>query len=107
MSGDASPRTTRHGPSAPTTFAMFPLDDFARRHRRLFVLTGAGVSTDSGIPGYRDENGAWKRRAPMMLQEFVRSAPARQRYWARSMVGWPLIARAQPNVAHSALASLE
>ena len=87
--------------------AVTALHDFARRHPRLFVLTGAGVSTDSGIPGYRDDNGTWQRSAPMMLQEFLRSPPARQRYWARSMVGWPLIARAQPNAAHSALASLQ
>jgi NAD-dependent SIR2 family protein deacetylase len=87
--------------------AVSQLHDFARGHPRLFVLTGAGVSADSGIPGYRDENGEWKRRAPVMLQEFLRSAAARQRYWARSMIGWPLIARAQPNTAHSALASLE
>jgi len=83
------------------------LHDFVRQHRRLFVLTGAGVSADSGIPGYRNENGEWKRRAPVMLQDFLRSAAARQRYWARSMIGWPLIARAQPNAAHHALASLE
>jgi len=83
------------------------LHDFARRHRRLFVLTGAGVSTDSGIPGYRDESGAWKRRAPITLQEFLGSAVARQRYWARSMGGWPLVARARPNPAHVALASLQ
>ena len=83
------------------------LHDFARRHRRLFVLTGAGVSAASGIPGYRDENGNWKRRAPIMLQDFLRSEATRQRYWARSMIGWPVVARAQPNAAHVALASLE
>ena len=83
------------------------LHDFARRYRRLFVLSGAGVSAASGIPGYRDENGDWKRRAPVMLQDFLRSEATRQRYWARSMIGWPVVARAQPNAAHVALASLE
>ena len=83
------------------------LPDFARRYRRLFVLTGAGVSVDSGIPGYRDENGSWKRSAPVMLQDFMHSAASRQRYWARSMIGWPVVARARPNAAHVALASLE
>ena len=83
------------------------LHDFVRQHARLFVLTGAGVSVDSGIPGYRDENGSWKRSAPVMLQDFLRSEATRRRYWARSMIGWPVVARAQPNAAHVALASLE
>src|SRR4029450_10659318 len=87
--------------------AVSQLHDFARGHPRLFVLTGAGVSADSGIPGYRDEEGNWKRRAPVMLQDFLRSDVARQRYWARSMIGWPVVARAQPNPAHVALAWLE
>ena len=86
---------------------VIDLPDFARRYRRLFVLTGAGVSVDSGIPGYRDENGDWKRSEPVMLQDFLRSEATRQRYWARSMIGWPVVARAQPNAAHGALASLE
>ena len=86
---------------------MIDLQDFVQRHPRLFVLTGAGVSVDSGIPGYRDENGDWKRSAPVMLQDFLQSAASRQRYWARSMIGWPVVARAQPNAAHVALASLE
>jgi NAD-dependent SIR2 family protein deacetylase len=73
----------------------------------LFVLSGAGVSTDSGIPGYRDDDGQWKRSAPITAQEFLRSAAARRRYWARSMAGWPLVAQARPNAAHQALARLE
>lgn len=109
--GENQPPALRAGQrwqcSDPVPETVAQLHDFARRHPRLFVLTGAGLSTDSGIPGYRDENGEWKRQAPVMLQEFLRSASARQRYWARSIVGWPLIARAQPNAAHSALASLE
>ena len=86
---------------------MIDLHAFVQRHSRLFVLTGAGVSADSGIPHYRDEDGHWKRRAPVMLQDFLRSEATRQRYWARSMIGWPVVARAQPNAAHVALASLE
>jgi NAD-dependent SIR2 family protein deacetylase len=86
---------------------VIDLHDFVQRHPRLFVLTGAGVSADSGIPGYRDEEGNWKRRAPVMLQDFLRSEATRQRYWARSMIGWPIVARARPNAAHVALASLE
>jgi len=83
------------------------LRDLLRQHPRWFVLTGAGISTDSGIPGYRDERGAWRHPPPMTLQEFLRSEHARRRYWARSMVRWPRFARALPNVAHGALASLE
>jgi NAD-dependent SIR2 family protein deacetylase len=86
---------------------VIDLPDFAQQYPRLFVLTGAGVSVDSGIPGYRDDNGNWKRSAPVMLQDFLHSAASRQRYWARSMIGWPVVARAQPNAAHLALASLE
>lgn len=80
---------------------------FVRDHRRLFVLTGAGCSTESGIPDYRDQQGRWKHRQPVMYQDFVRSDAARRRYWARSFVGWPRIDNARPNGAHHALASLE
>ncbi len=75
--------------------------------REVVVLTGAGVSTDSGIPDYRDEDGKWKQSPPMQLREFTGSAAARQRYWARSMVGWQRMAGARPNRAHAALAELE
>lgn len=71
------------------------------------VLTGAGVSTDSGIPAYRDEEGRWKQSAPMQFRDFVGTPLARQRYWARSMVGWARMARAEPNPAHRALSELE
>jgi NAD-dependent SIR2 family protein deacetylase len=73
----------------------------------VFVLSGAGVSTDSGIPGYRDEHGAWKGRAPVQYREFVGSEAVRKRYWARSSLGFPLIASARPNAAHHALRALE
>jgi NAD-dependent SIR2 family protein deacetylase len=80
---------------------------FVQQYPRLFVLSGAGISTDSGIPGYRDADGRWTRASPVLLQDFVRSAAVRQRYWARSMVGWPTVANARPNIAHDALARLE
>ena len=83
------------------------LEDFIRRHHRITVLTGAGCSTDSGIPDYRDLEGQWKRSPPMTYQIFTGSELARRRYWARSMLGWPLIAAARPNAAHRALAALE
>ncbi|MGN4189393.1 NAD-dependent protein deacetylase [Burkholderia gladioli] len=86
--------------------ALDALHAFVERHPRLFVLTGAGISTDSGIPGYRDRNGQWMRSPPIQYQEFVGSESARRRYWARSMLGWPVVGRARPNAAHRAIARL-
>ncbi|MBI0329190.1 NAD-dependent protein deacetylase [Burkholderia plantarii] len=86
--------------------ALDALQAFVERHPRLFVLTGAGISTDSGIPGYRDRNGRWMRSQPIQYQEFVGSDHARRRYWARSMLGWPVVGRARPNAAHRALARI-
>jgi len=83
------------------------LGEFITRHPRLFVLTGAGCSTASGIPDYRDDNGDWKRARPVMLQPFLASELTRQRYWARSLVGWHRMSTARPNGAHLALAKLE
>ena len=80
---------------------------FVRRHPRLFVLTGAGVSTDSGIPGYRDADGRWTRTPPVCIDEFLHTVEGRRRYWRRSMLGWPQLAGARPNAAHGALARLE
>jgi len=73
----------------------------------VFVLSGAGVSTDSGIPDYRDEHGAWKGRQPIQYRDFVASDAVRRRYWARSMLGFPLMQSARPNLAHRALSALE
>ena len=83
------------------------LADFATRHPRLFVLTGAGCSTDAGIPDYRDTNGDWKRPSPVTFQAFTGDDTTRRRYWARSLVGWPTMAQARPAAAHHALAQLE
>jgi len=83
------------------------LQDFVSSHRCLCILSGAGVSTASGIPGYRDDAGQWKRPPPVMLQEFMTKPSARRRYWARSMLGWPIVSGASPNAAHDALARLE
>ncbi|OUZ12135.1 NAD-dependent deacetylase [Aeromicrobium sp. PE09-221] len=72
------------------------------RSRRWLVLTGAGVSTDSGIPDYRGPDAP--PRTPMTYQEFIGSAPARRRYWARAHVGWSHMRAAEPNAAHRDLA---
>ncbi|MEM1081236.1 MAG: NAD-dependent protein deacetylase [Pseudomonadota bacterium] len=77
------------------------------QHRRIMVLTGAGCSTGSGIPAYRDGEGQWRRRQPIFYQDFMRDEAVRKRYWARSFFGWPLIQRARPNTAHYALARLQ
>jgi NAD-dependent SIR2 family protein deacetylase len=97
-----------HSQSVPVGRHALPeLCGFVQQYPRLFVLSGAGISTDSGIPGYRDADGRWRRTPPVLLQDFLRSASVRQRYWARSMVGWPTVASARPNIAHDALARLE
>ncbi len=71
------------------------------------VLSGAGLSTDSGIPDYRGPTGASRRHTPMTYQAFVGSAEGRHRYWARSYLGWREIARARPNAGHVAVADLQ
>ena len=89
--------------SGPST----QLIEFIAAHERIFVLTGAGISTASGIPDYRDHSGEWKHQKPMEYRDFVGSDRARQRYWARAYLGWQRFSRARPNPAHHALAKLE
>lgn len=83
------------------------LREFLQRHWRVVVLTGAGCSTDSGIPDYRDSAGEWKRAQPVQFRAFMDEPSTRKRYWARSLVGWQAFGRARPNDAHLALAALE
>jgi NAD-dependent SIR2 family protein deacetylase len=83
------------------------LAGFIREHADLTVLTGAGCSTESGIPEYRDDDGNWKHRQPMQFADFVREENQRRRYWAQSFAGWQRISSARPNPAHHAIAELE
>ncbi|KAL4110244.1 hypothetical protein PRIC1_001936 [Phytophthora ramorum] len=77
---------------------------------KTMVLTGAGISTDSGIPDYRGPNGVYNRNKdfrPIQFQEFIGAHTYRQRYWARSFLGWPKILNTQPNGSHHALTELQ
>jgi NAD-dependent SIR2 family protein deacetylase len=76
-------------------------------HRRVFALTGAGCSTASGIPDYRDDRGDWKRRPPVMIQAFRAEEAVYRRYWARACAGWTRFAAAAPGAAHRAFAEWE
>ncbi|HEU0035065.1 MAG TPA: NAD-dependent protein deacetylase [Kofleriaceae bacterium] len=77
------------------------------RGKRVTVLTGAGCSTESGIPDYRGPDTPPRKRPPIQHREFVDHEHMRRRYWARSMLGWPMLASARPNAGHAALAALE
>jgi NAD-dependent SIR2 family protein deacetylase len=92
--------STLPAPASPLTEALDLLDG-----RSMVVLTGAGVSTDSGIPDYRGPNSP--ARIPMTYSEFVSGPTAQQRYWARSHLGWSRMRRADPNDGHRALAQVE
>lgn len=83
------------------------LVNLLQNRRRVFVLTGAGCSTESGIPDYRDCKGQWKQVQRIQYRDFMEKPEARQRYWARSMIGWKRFAVAQPNPGHYALAGME
>ena len=82
------------------------LTAFLSASDRVVCLTGAGCSLASGIPTYRRENGDWQGRNPITHQDFLDTFETRQRYWARSFMGWPLMSTARPNPAHRALKEL-
>lgn len=89
---------------------MYNLTNFVRQNRKILVLTGAGISTESGIPDYRSEGvGLYARsnNRPVQYSDFVRSASIRQRYWARNFVGWPQFSSFLPNICHKILRQWE
>ncbi|WP_189815138.1 NAD-dependent protein deacetylase [Streptomyces olivaceoviridis] len=88
----------------PGTTDLEPVAD-ALRAGGVLVLSGAGISTESGIPDYRGEGGSLSRHTPMTYQEFTADAQARRRYWARSHLGWRTFGRARPNAGHRAVAA--
>lgn len=98
-------RDSDTAPAVPGTVDQ--LAGFITRHASIAVLTGAGCSTGSGIPAYRNAAGQWNRRQPILYPDFVASATVRRRYWARSFLGWPVMHRARPGPAHHALVRLD
>ncbi len=101
------PEPPESAPQATDSGSLKELAELLRNNAPAVALTGAGISTDSGIPDYRGPNGKLRARQPMHYREFTSSAEARRRYWARSAVGWPLVTEAGPNAGHAALARLQ
>ncbi|MCX2182754.1 NAD-dependent protein deacetylase [Streptomyces sp. SKN60] len=90
----------------PATTDLTPVAEVLRAGK-VVVLSGAGISTESGIPDYRGEGGSLSRHTPMTYQDFTGSVRARRRYWARSHLGWRIFGRALPNAGHRAVAAFE
>jgi NAD-dependent SIR2 family protein deacetylase len=86
---------------------VLPLAEALSRSRRLTVLTGAGISTESGIPDYRSPEGVSTKHTPIYYADFVRNPAVRRRYWARSLNGFPRFRDALPNAGHMALSTME
>lgn len=122
MTGSAAARSAISGDHGPVTAVPTAgdavlgavsnpaaLDDLAAllADGDVVTLSGAGLSTDSGIPDYRGATGSLRRHTPMTYQTFLRDPRGRHRYWARSFVGWRQIRSARPNDGHRAVADLQ
>jgi NAD-dependent deacetylase len=83
------------------------LVEWLRASRSILIVTGAGISTASGIPDFRGPNGVWKRRRPVYYDEFMASEEARVEYWDFKLESWAIYQRARPNPVHFAVAALE
>jgi NAD-dependent SIR2 family protein deacetylase len=94
------------GAEAAPVGGVNDLQRFFETRDRIVVLTGAGCSTGSGIPAYRDRSGRWRRRQPIFYRDFIHDPVARRRYWARSFFGWTVMDGARPGRTHRALARL-
>jgi NAD-dependent SIR2 family protein deacetylase len=92
--------------ASPTSASLDALADLVAGGD-VVVLSGAGLSTDSGIPDYRGATGSLRRHTPMTYQTFLRDPRGRHRYWARSFIGWRQIRTARPNAGHRAVAGLQ
>ncbi|CAF4936382.1 unnamed protein product, partial [Rotaria socialis] len=94
----------------PSTDDIDKFQKFISNSQRLFIITGAGISTESGIPDYRSEGvGLYARTTnrPMMYQEFLTNAKRYKMYWARNYIGWPTFSSFQPNETHKIFAAWE
>ena len=91
----------------PATAALQRLAELLGPHQQVLLLSGAGLSTGSGIPDYRDRDGVRRGHAPIQGPDFRASEALQRRYWARSMVGWPTLVQAAPNAGHEAIAALQ
>lgn len=93
--------------NTPANQRLQELQSFIEQHPKIMVLTGAGLSAASGIPTYRNHQGVWQRTDPIKHQPFMSQHSVRQRYWARSMVGWKHVRQADPNDSHLWLSRFE